>query len=47
MAWFSRRNKETQQRNDLGLRRVVLSPLGSLSFARLNGLCSGGSSRKV
>ena len=36
---------ETQQRNNLGLLRVVLSPLDSLSFASLDGLCSGGSSR--
>lgn len=45
MAWFSRRNKETQQRNNLGLLGVVFSPLDSLSFAGLNVLCSGGNSR--
>lgn len=45
MALFSRRNKETQQRNNLGLLGVMLSPLDSLSFASLNVLCSGGNSR--
>lgn len=31
---------KTQQRSNLALLRVVLSPLGSLSFASFDGLCS-------
>lgn len=42
---FFQEKYKMQQRNNLGLLRVMLSPLGSLSFASLDGLCSGGSSR--